>query len=182
MDAVSRRRFVALAGTAAALSLVSAAPAAADTTPSTDRPCHVPRLIRLWAQAWNTGDAALMASLFTEDGTYTDHAFQATFRGREQVAQWVVITLDSIADARATLVEAFRSGDRAVARWTFTGTFTTVEPFTADADPRGKSFSVPAVSWFTVAGGQISAVEDHYNLADLMRQLGLPVPYQPPQS
>lgn len=183
---VNRRRFLIGGGAAAAVGLLGAAPAAAEPhRPGTDqhRPDpRVPRLIRQWARAWETGDAELMASLFTSDGSYTDHAFQATFRGREGIAQWVVITLDSIADPRAAITDVVRGSDRAAVRWTFTGTFITQDPFAPVADVRGRSFSVPAVSWFTFSRGRISTVEDYYNLADLMRQLGLPLPYNPPQT
>lgn len=140
----------------------------------------VPRVVERWATAWNTGYAELMASLFTANGVYTDQAFQASFRGREAIGQWVVITLDSITDARATIYDAFRAGHRAAVRWTFSGTFTSVDPLPPDTDPRGKSFSVPALSYFSLSRRRIRGVEDVYNLADLMRQLGLPVPYTPP--
>ncbi len=164
-----------LAGGATAVGLAGATPAAASSRGRR----RIPRVVRLWEQAWNTGNADLMASLFTTDGSYTDHAFQATFTGRDGIRQWVAITLDSITDARAAVDDAVQDGDRVMASWTFTGTFTTVQPFT-EGDPRGRSFSVPAVSSFALAGSRIRSVADYYNLADLMRQLGLPVAYTPP--
>ena len=178
---VDRRGFALLAGGAAAAGLLAAAPAAAALplgTTAQRRP-PVPRLVRSWARAWNTGDGELMASLFTPDGTYADHAFQAQVQGREQVAGWVAVTIDSITDIRVTVTDVLQDGDRACVRWTFAGTFTTVQPFTTDVDIRGRSFSVPAVSWFRFARGGIAAVDDHYDLADLMRQLGMDLPYTP---
>lgn len=178
---VNRRRFLVAGGAVAAGGLVGATPAAAD--PRRDGVGRgVPRQVRQWARAWNTGDAELMASLFTRNGSYTDHAFQATFRGREGIAQWVAITLASITDARVTIADAVGDDDRAAVRWTFSGTFTARQPFGPDAAVAGRSFSVPAASWFVLAGQRISTVEDHYNLADLMRQLGLALPYTPPQT
>jgi len=178
-DHMSRRRFATLTGSAAAAAIAGSAAGPAGA------PAHeggrIPPVVRRWATAWNTGDSELMASLFTADGTYVDRAFEASFQGPKAIAQWVVITLDSITDARATIHDAFQAGRRAAARWTFSGTFTTIEPFPPTSDPRGKSFSVPAVSYFTLARGRIASVEDVYNLTDLMRQLGIPVPYTPPQ-
>ncbi|HEX6499068.1 MAG TPA: SgcJ/EcaC family oxidoreductase [Micromonosporaceae bacterium] len=177
---IDRRRLLALAGGAAVAGLAGAAVAgasAAVAAPATD-PRPEPRLVRLWAQAWNTGDADLMASLFTPDGTYIDHAFQATFQGRDGIRMSVMFTLLGVPDARVVVNEAVQAGDRAVARWTFSGTYATVEPFTA-GDPRGRSFSVPVLSYFTLAGDHIASIEEFYNLADLMRQLGLPVAYMP---
>ncbi|GAB7189445.1 hypothetical protein NUM3379_01510 [Kineococcus sp. NUM-3379] len=184
---MDRRGFALLAGGAAAAGLLTAtatatAPAAAALPVGAvvRRGTTAPRLVRSWAQAWNTGDGKLMASLFTPDGTYADHAFQARVQGTEQVAGWVAVTIDSIGDIRVTVTDVLQDGDRACVRWTFAGTFTTVQSFTTDADIRGRSFSVPAVSWFRFARGRIAAVEDHYNLADLMRQLGMDLPYTPP--
>lgn len=174
---ISRRRFALLTGGTAAVELVGTASAASATTGSGGD--EVPHLVRLWAQAGNTGDTSSMASLFTEDGTYTD---RASFTGRDAMAQWVAITLDSITDARATVLDASRRGDRAAARWTFSGTFTTVDPFVlgnSGVDPQGRPFSVPAVSYFELSGGRIRVVEDVYNLADLMRQFGSTLPYTP---
>ncbi|MBC8129894.1 MAG: hypothetical protein H7Y08_06190, partial [Rhizobiaceae bacterium] len=37
-----------------------------------------PPIVAAWAKAWNAGDAAGMAALFTADGVYDDYAFQAS--------------------------------------------------------------------------------------------------------
>ena len=121
---VSRRGLLGLAGGMAAAGIVGAAAPAAGATGTTGT--RVPRLVQQWANAWNTGSAEALAALFTKDGTYTDHAFQASFRGREAIGQWVVITLDSIASARVTIHDAFRTQNRAAARWTCSGTFTSI--------------------------------------------------------
>ena len=171
---IDRRRLLALAGSATVAGFALPSPAAA--TPAQNRP--LPRLVRLWAQAWNTGDADLLASLFTPDGAYVDHAFQNTFRGQDRVRLSMQYTLIGVPDARVVVLEALQCGNHAVVRWTFSGTYATVEPF-SQGDPRGRFFSVPVLSYFTLAGDRIAIVEDFFNLADMMRQLGLPVPYTP---
>ncbi len=161
----------------------AAPPASGDTTGDARKPGKhaagyggdrgpAPRAVREWAAAWNTGDAGRMAALFTEDGAYEDHAFQVEFRGRDGIAQWVEITAGSIDDARVEVHEAFRHGDRIAVEWTFSGEDTAGG--LAGQPPTGKSFSVPAASFFEVEGNKIRRVEDYYNLADLLRQLGLP--------
>ena len=131
-----------------------------------------PRPVREWAAAWNTGSPERMAALFTEDGAYEDHAFQVEFRGRDGVAQWVEITNAAIADTRVEVEEASRAGDRIYVEWTFSGTNSAGG--LAGQPPTGKAFSVPAVSVFEMKGNKIRRVEDYYNLADLLRQVGLP--------
>ena len=139
----------------------------------------VPRVVQRWADAWNAADPERMAALFTADGVYEDFAFQARFQGRDGVALWVSITTASIRDARVELVDAFRAGDRAAARWIFSGTDTGA--FARDLPPTGKSFSVPVASLFELEGRLIRRVGDYYNLADLLRQIGLPAgAYTPP--
>lgn len=131
-----------------------------------------PRVVREWAAAWNEGSPGKMSALFTEDGVYEDHAFQVEFRGKEGVAQWVSITNASIDDARVEVHEAFRGGDRIAVEWTFSGTNSAGG--LAGLPPTGESFSVPAVSVFEMEGTEIRRVDDYYNLADLLRQVGLP--------
>lgn len=131
-----------------------------------------PRVVRQWAAAWNTGSPEDMAALFTEDGTYEDHAFQAAFQGRDGAAQWISITNASIDDAHVEIHEAFRGGDRIAVQWTFSGKNTAGG--LAGLPPTGKSFSVLAVSIFEMEGNKIRRVDDYYNLADLLRQVGLP--------
>lgn len=138
-----------------------------------------PRVVKQWAAAWNAGSPERMAALFTEDGVYEDHAFQVVFRGRDGVAQWVSITTGAIDDTHVEVTGAFRSGDRIAVQWTFSGTDSAGG--LGGQPPTGKSFSVPAASIFEMKGNKIRRVDDYYNLADLLRQLGLPsgAPAQP---
>ncbi|MFC6089675.1 ester cyclase [Saccharothrix lopnurensis] len=125
-----------------------------------------------WAAAWNTNSPERMAALFTDTGSYTDHAFQATFTGKDGVAGWVANTHASIEDPRVEIVDAFRSGDRVAVRWEFSGT--DIGSFAEHLPPTGKSFTVPVLTHFELKNGKIARCEDYYNLADLLRQVGLP--------
>jgi steroid delta-isomerase-like uncharacterized protein len=176
------RRLACFAATAAAAAtvLVGAAPAAAGSVPASPsqggssltaaRP--LPRIVTRWAAAWNSGSPDRMAALFTADGVYEDLAFQTTFRGPEGVATWVSITTRSIRDARVEVLDAFRRGDRVAVRWTFSGRDTGA--FAPGLPPTAGAFSVPASSLFELRGGKLRRVTDFYNLADLLRQVGLP--------
>ena len=132
----------------------------------------VPKVVEQWAAAWNTGSPEQMAGLFTEDGVYEDHAFQVAFQGKDGIAQWVSITNSSLNDTHVEVNGAFRCGKRIAVQWTFSGTDSAGG--LAGQPPTGKSFSVPAVSIFEMKGNKIRRVDDYYNLADLLRQLGQP--------
>ena len=140
----------------------------------------VPRIVTAWADAWNSAEPERMAALFTHDAIYEDFAFQGSFRGKDGVAQWVSITHQGIPDAHVEIVDAFRSGNRVAVRFIFTGTPVAFGP---DIPSTGESFSVPATSIFEMEGRRIHRVSDYYNLADLLRQVGLPSgPWVPPSA
>lgn len=140
-------------------------------------------IVRSWARRWNAGDAAGMAELFTVDCSYRDRAFQTHFTGREGVAEWMRITQSHIPDLHIELLAGCGDEQQAMARYTLSGTFGPDHPFDAGHGVAGHTFAVPAASYFEVRQGRIHAVEDFYNLADLMRQLGLPAgPFTPRES
>ena len=176
-------RQTAILMAAASLAISIAAPGAgpaqtAGAEPSqTDRERSIDPLVTRWASAWNATDATAVADLFAQDATYEDLAFQVAFTGHEGIAQWIAITSQAIPDAHVDVEEAFRSGDRIAVRWTFTGTPEAI----GEAVASGESFSVPVVTLMELDGDRIARVTDAYNLADLLRQIGLPAgPWTPP--
>ncbi|WP_329384633.1 SgcJ/EcaC family oxidoreductase [Streptomyces sp. NBC_01716] len=177
----------ALLALAAMGTLTAGAPAAASTgsaptiSAAYDAGHHdrVPRIAQQWASAWNDADPQKMASLFTKDGTYEDFAFQGAFHGKEGVAMWVSLTHQSIRDAKVTVTDAFRTGDRVSIRWVFSGTDTGA--FAPDLPSTGKSFAVPATTVMELRNGRIKRTSDYYNLADVLRQVGLPAGAYTPQ-
>lgn len=161
--------FIALGGLAAATAQgVPIRPTGLPTPTAPARP--VPEIVQKWMTAWNRADARGMAELFTADGSYENFAFQAESRGRDGIVQWVAITAQNIPDAHGRVIDAFRVGDRVAVKWIFSGTPLRLGP----TGGTGASFAVPAVSYFELRGGRIRRVSDFYNVADLLRQLGLP--------
>ena len=164
----------ALLAIVTALAIAAPGVASAQTTP-TEAPMTAQGhafdpIVAQWAAAWNAADADAMADLFTPGATYEDLAFQVAFTGREAIAQWVSITSGAIPDAHVKIDDAFRTGDRIAVRWTFTGTPEAV----GEVQASGESFTVPVVTLMELDGGRIARVTDAYNLADVLRQIGLP--------
>lgn len=137
-----------------------------------------PRVVRQWAEAWNSGSPEQMAGLFTDDGIYEDHAFQATFQGKDAVAQWVSVTTGAIDDVHVEVTGASRRGGLITVGWIFSGRDTAGG--LGGQPPTGNAFSVPAVSTFQMKGNKIQRVDDYYDLADLLRQLYPPSGAQAP--
>ena len=151
-----------------AAQMVPIEPTTLPTCPPYSR--RIPKVIRQWERAWNTGDAEGMAKLFTRQGIYEDFAFQIKSQTRAGVAQWVNLTAASIPDAHVRVVDAFRAGRRIAVKWIFSGT-----PSSLGGQPStGRSFAVAAVSYVELRGKRIHRIGDYYNLADVLRQLGLP--------
>jgi steroid delta-isomerase-like uncharacterized protein len=151
---------------------VAATPNPSPTAPSAVRPGvagaearhRIPRLVRQWADAWNTNDPQQMAALFTRDGVYEDFAFGARFTGREGVASWVTITWTALDEVEVDVTDTFRTADRISIRWTFRGQIA--------GAPR--PFAVPASSVLELRNGRIAYAGDYYNLAEVLKQSGLP--------
>ena len=137
------------------------APAAADQA--------VAPIVTQLAAAWNGNRPADMAALFTTDATYDDLAFQASWRGTDQIAQWVGLTHSAIDRPDVRIDTAFRSGDRLAVTWTFSG------------QVRGapRAFSVPVTTIMQLRDEQILHNSDYYNLSALLRQSGLPADWDP---
>lgn len=142
--------------------LVRAVTATGDRSSAAQR--RVPRLVTQWARAWNTAAADDLASLFTARATYSDFAFGATFTGRAEIAEWVRITHRSIDNLDVEVTDAFRTSDRIAVRWTFSGQIVGAP----------KPFSVPASTVMEIRRGKITYNGDYYNLAEVLRQSGLP--------
>ena len=172
-----------LATLAAALALlpVTALPphahAQALPTTSSQTVAKIDPVVARWAAAWNNDDAAALAALFANDGTYEDMAFQVAFEGPGGVARWLQITSGAIPDAKVRVEETFRSEDRIAVRWTFSGTPVAFGP----VQGTGRSFSVPVLTQMDLRNGRLVRVRDAYNLADVLRQVGLEAgPWTPP--
>lgn len=145
---------------------------AAPATPQTgvdaqtrhDSENRLPRTVMEWEAAWNGGDPQQLAALFVRDARYTDHAFGATFTGSDGIARWSSITAESIDDAQIDVHSAQRRGRHVEVRWTFSGHLVGAPT----------PFSVPAVTLQGMKGQLIVTNDDYYDLAELLRQSGLP--------
>ncbi|WP_046776815.1 nuclear transport factor 2 family protein [Streptomyces yangpuensis] len=155
-----------LTAAAALCATASAAHAAQDT----GRPA--PRIVTAWADAWNGTDPRALGALFTADGTYTDEAVAVTFRGRKEISGWKA-RADSLIDnvhvtVRTTRVEGHRVTVRAV--------------YSGHLKGAPKPFAVPMTTILDLDRNRcrITSDKDHYSLATVLSQSGLPADWTPP--
>ncbi|WP_420450234.1 nuclear transport factor 2 family protein [Ilumatobacter sp.] len=138
-------------------------PAQASDKPSAEESA-IPAPVVEWADAWNNGDPEQLGALYTDDATYTDHAFDASFTGAGGVVEWATITASSIENLNVELVSATTDGQEIEVQWIFSGSI-------AGAP---ESFSVDARTVHAIDGDLIAQTDDYYSLPDVLEQSGLP--------
>jgi uncharacterized protein (TIGR02246 family) len=173
---ISTRRLAVVTATlaVAATALTSAAPAlaAASTTDATTTVAHrgIPKIVKDWADAWNSPSPTKLADLFTKDGVYIDYGVNKTSTGRDQIIAWKAGTNQLIADVNINVLNAFRSGDNVAIETIYSGHIY--------GAPRG--FAVHTTTILELSRGKIAVNKDNYSLATLLAQSGLPADWTPP--
>ncbi|KOU13934.1 hypothetical protein ADK52_37305 [Streptomyces sp. WM6372] len=167
MTSRALRTLSVLTATAALCATASTAHAAQDTGryPS-------PRVVADWARAWNGAEPQALGALFTADGTYTDEAVGVTFRGRAEIAGWKARADALIDNVRVTVRATRLDGDRITVRSVYSG----------HLKGAPKPFAVPMTTLLDLDENhcRIASDQDHYSLATVLTQSGLPADWTPP--
>lgn len=123
-------------------------------------------LAQRWADAWNSHDPDAVAALFTRDALFEDIPFGVVAHGTEEIRAAAVLFFTGVPDLQITVVNSsVRSGD-GIIEWVFSGTDQGVYR-------TGKTFAVRGTTVLELRGDGISRDSDYYDLAALLRQLGL---------
>ncbi|MDX6761545.1 MULTISPECIES: nuclear transport factor 2 family protein [Streptomyces] len=156
----------ALCGTASTAHATPAGHAAQDA----DR--RTPRIVTAWAGAWNGSDPRALGALFTADGTYTDEAVAVTFRGRKEISGWKARADSLIDNVRVTVRTTRVDGDRVTVRAVYSG----------QLKGAPQPFAVPMTTVLDLDRNhcRITSDKDHYSLAAVLSQSGLPADWTPP--
>ncbi|MEU6171916.1 nuclear transport factor 2 family protein [Streptantibioticus parmotrematis] len=125
-----------------------------------------------WARAWNGTDPRALGAQFTADGDYVDEAVGISFHGREEIAGWKA-RADSMIDAVHVTVRATHHD----------GARITVEAvYSGHLKGAPNPFAVPMTTTLDLDDQHrlIATDHDHYSLADVLAQSGLPADWTPP--
>jgi predicted ester cyclase len=137
---------------------------------------HEAVIRRYVEEMWHAGDLAIAGDLFAAD--YVGHRGATRVEGVEGARQWVARLRASYPDGRFTIDDAFGAGDRWCTRWTFRGTHrgesqTPLGPVA----PTGREVAVTGLTVYRFASGRVAESWSEWDLADVLRQLGvLPAP------
>lgn len=116
--------------------------------------------------AWNSHDPDKMLSLFTDDVFYEDVAFGEVSHGHAEMRKFAASEFEGVPDLELKLVRAAIHDGHGTIEWTFSGTDKGVYK-------TGKKFTVRGVSVVDVRNGKIARSLDFYDVAAIMRQVGV---------
>ena len=134
-----------------------------DSKSTTDRDAAV---AGKWIAGWNSHDPDKMLPLFTDDIFYEDVAFGEVSHGQAEVRKFFLSELDGVPDLELKLQRADIHDGHGTIEWMFSGT-------DKDVFKTGKKFSVRGVSVIDMRDGKIFRNVDYYDVATVMRQVGL---------
>jgi steroid delta-isomerase-like uncharacterized protein len=123
-------------------------------------------LVTRYASLKNRHDASKMAELYA-DG-YVEHTGRNP-SGLAAVTENWKGQFAAIPDLQVSVDDVIASGDKVVARITYTGTHTT--PFFGGVPATGKKFTFGTIDIWRVSGGKFSEHWDQVDFAGLQRQL-----------
>lgn len=130
-------------------------------------PMDVPQA---WIAAWNSHDVNAVAALGTDDVLYEDVPTGAVNHGTTELRRFAQFFFTAVPDLKLELVNAVGQSDlkggHGLIEWILSGTDLGVYK-------TGKRFSVRGVTTFDTVGGRISRNSDYWDLATLLRQVGL---------
>jgi len=134
-----------------------------DSKSTTDRDAAV---AEKWIAGWNSHNPDKILALFTDDIFYEDVAFGEISHGQAEVRKFFLSELEGVPDLELKLMRADIHGGHGTIEWMFSGT-------DKDVFKTGKKFSVRGVSVIDMRDGKIFRNVDFYDVATVMRQVGL---------
>jgi steroid delta-isomerase-like uncharacterized protein len=119
-----------------------------------------------WITAWNSHDPAKWAAFFTSDIFYEDVTFGEISRGSAEASKFAASFFSDVPDLKLELVEASVEGNHGSIQWILSGSDKGVFK-------TGRKFKVRGASIISIDHGKISRSIDYYDLATIMKQLGV---------
>jgi len=128
------------------------------------------RAIEDWATYWSTHDMEHLLPLFTEDVTYEDVALGVVNHGAKELRAFGEGFFSGFPDVTFELTSAFANGASGAAEWIMRGTHRGDLP---GMPATNKTVQVHGASIFDFSGDKIRRCSDYWDVAALLKQLGL---------
>jgi len=116
--------------------------------------------------AWNTHDPDKVVSFYMDNVVYEDVVYGAVNRGSAELRKFAAGFFEAVPDLKVEVISASAHNGHGAMEWVLSGT-------DKGLYKTGKKFSVRGASVFEMRGGKCSTNKDFYDLATIMRQLGV---------
>jgi steroid delta-isomerase-like uncharacterized protein len=123
-----------------------------------------------WAAGWSTHDIERVILLCTDHCLYEDVPLGVISHGKDELRAFGAQVFDAFPDIAIELTTRFTAADSAMLEWTMSGTH---HGTLAGMPPTGASFSVRGATALQLERGLISRNSDYWDMATLLKQLGL---------
>jgi len=130
-------------------------------------------VLRRCLEEFNRRDLERVAACYADDVEHVVPALGMVWRGLAQRRAELSRLWLASPDARVRLVEAHGDGRHAAGEWVLSGT--SERPY-RDLPATGRRFELAGVTCVTLEQGRIRRQVDYWDLATLLRQLGLLAP------
>jgi steroid delta-isomerase-like uncharacterized protein len=127
-------------------------------------------LVNYW-NAFAAKDVPTASACFTDDVSYEDLAIQQIHHGKDAVTAFWHLYFDAAGDSFKAVQESIVVDDSGYSfEWTVSGV---VEGSFGIFSGTGQSFTIRGISTGTLRDGLIAHNRDYWNLADVLRQIGV---------
>jgi steroid delta-isomerase-like uncharacterized protein len=138
---------------------------------STETQSAQEQVVEHWGQHWTAHNVDALLSLHTDDAVLEDVARGMTFRGKEQLRAYAEAFFTGYPDVSFELTSRFAAGNHGGAEWIMRGTHLGDRP---GLPATGKPVEIRGVSIFDFSEGKIRRCSEYWDMATMLKQLGLP--------
>jgi len=172
-DTISRR--AALGAGGFALGMFAVPPVRSGLAQAAD----VPAVVQAFVDAWAALDSGLIAQTYATDGVREDVTAPGVVQGRDEIARSLDAFFAAFADARIEH-PAILAGPAPYAAdaWNFTGSYVGSLPGLPAGN--GETVTIRGFTLIELAGNQITATTDYYDLHGILDQLDAESPEATP--
>jgi steroid delta-isomerase-like uncharacterized protein len=119
--------------------------------------------------AWNSHNPDAVAAAYTPNAVYADIRLKFVVTGTDQIRDTAQLFFQLVPDLKLTYADSTVKGGHGTLEYVLSGTDVGIYG-------TGKPFAIHGVIVFETDGTKISRSSDYYDLADLLRQVGLLAP------
>ena len=128
------------------------------------------RVIEDWGRYWSSHDLDRLLSIHTDDVVLEDVARVSAFNGKAALRAYAEAFFAGYPDVTFELTSRFATGGQGSAEWVMRGTHLGDRP---GLPATGKHVEVRGASIFDFADGQIRRCTEYWDMATMLKQLGL---------